>query len=114
MKHLATPLLAFTLFAASSAPALAAEHTDPSAGRLLATQCFQCHGTNGKSQSEIDSINDESAEDLLEELLEMKASRKVTVMNQQAKAYSDAELRLIADYLGRTGGNDDDDDRDDD
>jgi cytochrome subunit of sulfide dehydrogenase len=119
VKHLATPFIAFTLLAASSAPALAAEHTDPSAeppaGRLLATQCFQCHGTNGQSQSEIDSIDDESAEDLLEELLEMKASRKVTVMNQQAKAYSDAELRLIADYLGRTGGNDDDhDDRDDD
>lgn len=116
MKHLTTPLIAFTLLAAGSAPAWAAEHSDPAAeppsGRLLATQCFQCHGTNGKSQSEIDSIDDESAEDLLEELLEMKASRKVTVMNQQAKAYSDAELRLIADYLGRTGGNGDDDDDD--
>lgn len=117
MKHLATPLIAFALFAAGSAPALAAEHTDPSAeppaGRLLATQCFQCHGTNGQSQSEIDSIDDESADELFEELLEMKASNKITVMNQQAKAYSDAELRLIADYLGRTGDNDDDD-RDDD
>ncbi|TWC34630.1 sulfide dehydrogenase (flavocytochrome c) cytochrome c subunit [Pseudomonas sp. SJZ079] len=120
MKHLATPFIAFSLFAASSAPAWSAEPTEPSAeppaGRLLATQCFQCHGTNGKSQSEIDSIDDESADELFEELLEMKASPKVTVMNQQAKAYSDAELRLIADYLGRTAGNDDDghDDRDDD
>ncbi|UTW07057.1 c-type cytochrome [Pseudomonas benzenivorans] len=113
MKHLGTPLLAISLLAAGSVSTLAAEPTEPAAGppagRLLATQCFQCHGTNGESQSEIGSIDDQGADDLLEELLEMKASDEVTVMNQQAKAYSDEELRLIADYLGRTGGDRDDD-----
>ena len=112
MKHLGIPLIAITLLAAGSGAAMAAEPSDPAveppAGRLLATQCFQCHGTNGRSRSEIDSIDDEDADDLLEELLEMKASDEVTVMNQQAKAYSDAELRLIADYLGRADRDDDD------
>ncbi|WP_137889065.1 c-type cytochrome [Pseudomonas sp. 2FE] len=98
MKHIDTHLLAITLFAASITPAFAA---DPPPGRLLASQCFQCHGTNGKSQTKIDSINDERADDLFKELLEMKASTKITVMNQQAKVYSDAELRRIADFLGR-------------
>ncbi|WP_439889303.1 c-type cytochrome [Pseudomonas sp. MBLB4123] len=114
MKHLATHLFAITLLAAGSGAGVAAEHADPTAeppaGRLLATQCFQCHGTNGRSQSEIDSIDGEDADDLFEDLLEMKASDEVTVMNQQAKAYSDEELRLIADYIGRIDGDRDDDD----
>ncbi|BAU73887.1 hypothetical protein ppKF707_4098 [Metapseudomonas furukawaii] len=41
------------------------------------------------------------ADELLKELREMKASTKVTLMNQQAKVYTDAELRLIANFLGR-------------
>ncbi|WP_439859320.1 c-type cytochrome [Pseudomonas sp. MBLB4136] len=111
MKHLVTPLI-ISLLAAGSVSALAAEPAEPvagpPAGRLLATQCFQCHGTNGQSQSQIDSIDGEDADDLLEDLLEMKASDEVSVMNQQAKAYSDEELRLIADYLGSIGGDRDD------
>lgn len=113
MRHLGTHLFAITLLAAGSGVSMAAEPVgpaaEPPAGRLLATQCFQCHGTNGRSQSEIDSIDDRDADDLFEELLEMKASDEVTVMNQQAKAYSDEELRLIADYLGRIDGGRDDD-----
>ena len=73
---------------------------NPPAGRLLAAQCFQCHGTNGKSTSSIDSISGKSANELYNDLIEMKAKTSGNVMDQQAKVYTDAELRLISDYLG--------------
>jgi sulfide dehydrogenase cytochrome subunit len=103
VKHLSTHLITITLLTATGAYALAAgvSTEPPPPGRLLASQCFQCHGTNGKSQTDIDSIDGESASGLLKELLEMKASTKIEVMNQQAKVYSDAELRLIANFLGK-------------
>ncbi|OWJ88952.1 hypothetical protein B6S59_32020 [Pseudomonas sp. A46] len=102
MKYPTFQLIPFAVFLASDASAWAAGlPADPPPGRLLASQCFQCHGTNGRSQSSIDSINNMSANELFKELKEMKASTKVGVMEQQAKVYTDAELRLIADFLGR-------------
>lgn len=77
-------------------PAYAAE---PPAGRLLASQCFQCHGTNGQSKADIDSISGKSASELYNELLEMKSKTESNVMFQQAKVYTDAELQAIANYL---------------
>lgn len=102
MKYPITQLIPFAILAATTTSTLAAGlPADPPPGRLLASQCFQCHGTNGRSQSSIDSINDMKADELFKELREMKASTKVKVMEQQAKVYTDAELRLIADFLGR-------------
>ncbi|ENL6833791.1 c-type cytochrome [Pseudomonas aeruginosa] len=102
MKRPTFQLIPIVLLTAGTASVLAAGlPADPPPGRLLASQCFQCHGTNGRSQSSIDSINDMKADELFKELREMKASTKVKVMEQQAKVYTDAELRLIADFLGR-------------
>lgn len=102
MKHPTFQLVPFSVLVVSSAFVSAAGlPIDPPPGRLLASQCFQCHGTNGMSQSSIDSINNMRADELLKELKEMKASTKVTVMNQQAKVYTDAELEAIANFLGR-------------
>lgn len=68
-------------------------------GQLLAAQCFQCHGPNGHSKGEIDSIAGKSASDLYGDLIDMKQKPVVEIMHQQAKSYTDAELRAIADYL---------------
>jgi sulfide dehydrogenase cytochrome subunit len=90
--------------------------TTPSVGRLLASQCAQCHGTDGISISEIDSLVGESDE-ILEEMSEMKGSSKNSIMHLQAKGYSNSEIREIARYfstLSQGGGNDRDDDKDDD
>ncbi len=72
----------------------------PPAGRLLASQCAQCHGTDGNSVSDLETLAGESAKDMLSELLDMKYSDDVgDIMIKQAKGYTDAQLRLIAEYF---------------
>ena len=68
-------------------------------GQLLAAQCYQCHGPNGHSKGEIDSIAGESASELYEDLLEMKQKQEIEIMHLQAKSYNNEELREIANYL---------------
>jgi len=68
-------------------------------GRLLASQCFQCHGFNGRSKGEIDSIAGKSAKDLYGDLKDFQTNPKNDIMNKQARIYSDAELWAIADYF---------------
>ena len=70
-------------------------------GRLLAAQCFQCHGQNGHSVSGIDSIAGESAQEIVEEMKEMqaKAQREPDIMHSQALIYTDEEILALAGYL---------------
>lgn len=68
-------------------------------GQLLAAQCYQCHGPNGRSKGEIDSIAGKSSSGLYGDLLEMKRKQKIEIMHLQAKNYTDQELREIANYL---------------
>jgi cytochrome subunit of sulfide dehydrogenase len=83
----------FVMLAACTSAAIADN------GQLLAAQCYQCHGPNGRSKGEIDSIAGKSSSDLYGDLLEMKQKQKVEIMHQQAKSYTDHELREIANYL---------------
>ncbi len=69
-------------------------------GKLLAAQCFQCHGPNGRSTGEIDSLAGESAAEIYDELVEFKFEPKNDIMNLQARIYTDAEMRAIANYIG--------------
>lgn len=83
-------------------------------GRLLASQCFQCHGTNGHSLNGIDSLAGESASEIIEEMSEyQQKSANSDIMAAQAHGYSSAEIQLLADYLGTlndTGSGSDSDD----
>ena len=86
----------------------------PDGARLLASQCFQCHGTDGKSTTGIDSLAGESQNELVSEMREMKAKNRVDLMHYQAKAYTDAQIQMIAVYFASVSGggnnhNDDDD-----
>lgn len=76
----------------------------PDGARLLASQCFQCHGTDGKSTTGIDSLAGESQNELISEMREMKAKTKVDLMHYQAKAYTDAQIQLIAIYFASISG----------
>jgi sulfide dehydrogenase cytochrome subunit len=73
----------------------------PPPGQLLASQCAQCHGTNGQAVSGFESIRGKSAEDMFKTLVEMKNRPVESIMDRQARGYTDAQLRLIAEYLAK-------------
>ena len=67
-------------------------------GRLLASNCFQCHGTDGRGG--FDRLAGKSSNEIYNELREMKAENKPgDIMSLHAKGYTDAQLKLIADYF---------------
>lgn len=76
-------------------------------GRLLGSQCAQCHGTNGFSITDWDSIAGE--DDLMGEFYDNHP-----LMTAQAKGYTKAEINDIAQWLKTVGKEDNNDDNDDD
>ena len=92
--------LGMVLACAASANAFAA----PPAGRLLAAQCAQCHGTGGSGRG-FDELAGESAQKIYNELREMKHRTRVEgIMDRQARGYTDQQLRVIADYFASLPG----------
>ena len=73
--------------------AAAAAHGAPPAGRLLASQCAQCHGTNGQAVAGMEKLAGESESEIYGELIKMKASIKPDeIMHRQAAGYSDVTI----------------------
>ncbi|MFO1372432.1 MAG: cytochrome C [Candidatus Competibacteraceae bacterium] len=71
----------------------------PPAGRLLAAQCAQCHGTDGKAVGDMENLAGNNAQELFNEMLEMKYSTNMgDIMHRQAKGYDESQLSLIAQY----------------
>lgn len=70
------------------------------AGRILAGNCFQCHGTNGKG-GPFEGIAGESSASMYRELKELQTSTESdeSIMRAHALGYTDAQLKLIADYF---------------
>lgn len=95
------------LAGAASLIAAAPAYAEP--GRLLASQCAQCHGTNGAGPG-FEEISGKSSSGLFHELIEMKYRRIEGIMDRQARGYTDDQLRLISDYLSTLPGNGDGDD----
>jgi cytochrome c553 len=90
--------LAALLFAAAVLPAPAAE---PPAGRLLASNCYQCHGTNGRGPG-FDELAGKSARELYKDLKEFQSGEEGDgLMAAHARGYTDAQLQAIARFLSR-------------
>jgi len=69
------------------------------AGRLLASNCFQCHGTNGKGPG-FERIAGKSSLEVYKELKEMKAGGEGQgLMTKHALGYTDAQLRELSQWL---------------
>lgn len=68
-------------------------------GRLLASNCFQCHGTNGTGG--FDRLAGKSASKIYGELKEFVSGKEDPdgIMAAHAKGFSDAQLRAIAEYF---------------
>ena len=79
--------------AAADAVALAAV-TPPPVGRLLASNCFQCHGTGGNAGFE--EIRGKSANELLEY---QRKSATGNIMAAHIQGYTPEQLQQIAAYL---------------
>lgn len=93
---------AIALAAALLAPAVQAQSTllqHP--GRLLASGCFQCHGTNGMNGS-FDALAGDSRQDMLDKLNDMRRKRlRDNIMFPHASGYTSEQLWQIADYFSK-------------
>lgn len=79
----------------------AAQAQTPPPGRLLASNCFQCHGTNGAGPG-FDRLAGKSAAELYQELKEFQSGKEGKgIMTQHALGYTDTQLRQLADWLSR-------------
>lgn len=88
-------LVVLSLFA-SSAFSQAAYVEPP--GRLLASGCFQCHGTDGKGGFE--KLAGESKAEIIEEMKEYQAkSARKDIMGPHGRGYTDAQIDAIASYF---------------
>jgi len=69
-------------------------------GRVLASNCFQCHGTNGYA-GEL-KIGEQSASSIISDINEMKTKDpRSNIMNVHAKAYTTEEIKIIANYISK-------------
>lgn len=68
-------------------------------GRLLASNCFQCHGTNGNGPG-FDRLAGKSASSLYSDLKEFQSGKEGTgIMARHAMGYTDAQLQALAQWL---------------
>ncbi len=85
----------------SALPALSQTATSPSGpiGRLLASNCFQCHGTNGRGPG-FDTLAGKSASELYKDMKEFQAGKEGdNIMARHVMGYSDAQLQALAQWL---------------
>lgn len=69
--------------------------------RNLASACFTCHGTDGRSVGGVPpALAGKNKAELLEIMKAFKSDKRpATLMHQQAKGYSDQQLEAIAGYF---------------
>lgn len=73
----------------------------PPAGRLLASNCFQCHGTNGAGPG-FERLAGESASSIFEEMKEMQSGEEgENLMSKHSRGYTDEQLRALSAWLSQ-------------
>ncbi|MGH8620709.1 MAG: c-type cytochrome [Burkholderiales bacterium] len=74
---------------------------DPVYARNLASACFTCHGTDGRSVGGVPpALAGRDRGELLQMMMDFKAGKRpATLMHQQAKGYTDQQLEAIAGYF---------------
>lgn len=70
-------------------------------GRLLASNCFQCHGTNGAGPG-FDRLAGKSANEIFDSMKEMQAGKEgEDIMAKHSRGYTDEQLRLLSTWLSQ-------------
>ena len=87
-------------------PALGQAAEDTGAGRYLAANCANCHGTQGRNPADKGvSLAGLKAEFIVEQMRAFReGKRQATVMHQIARGYSDEQIRTLATYFARQVG----------
>lgn len=92
-----------SIAAALLLPVVAAAQPQPAQvlqARSLAATCANCHGTLGRAQGDMPPLAGMPAERMLAAMNDFRAgNRPATVMHQISKGYTEAQLRLMADYF---------------
>ena len=90
--------LSLISFVLAGAPSFAQERN---AARDLASSCFTCHGTGGNSTGGIPpSLAGRASGEVFQMMKDFQSGKRpATVMHQQARGYTDAQLKLIAGYF---------------
>lgn len=88
-------VLPAVLLAAQSAYA-----NTPLAGRYLAANCANCHGTNGQSVGGMESLAGYDRGRFVQTMKAFQSGeRPATLMHQIAKGYTDEQINLMADFF---------------
>ncbi len=97
MKKLAIALVLMLAFAASTA--LAAD------GKALYAKCAGCHGADGAKTAQSKALKGQKAEAIAAALTGYKAKKfggpKKAVMEGLAAPLSDADIKALAEYVGK-------------
>lgn len=74
-------------------------------GELLANSCFSCHGYDGQvSDAKIPSLANYPASMIVSQMKAYRDGTRVgTVMDRHAKGYTDEEIELLAQHIGKQG-----------
>jgi cytochrome c553 len=95
----ATPAASATEATTKALPVVTTVHP----GRLLASNCFNCHGTDGHPAGGFDALAGASAQEIYGEMKEMqtKPDAEKGIMRLHALGYTDAQIWQLADYFAR-------------
>lgn len=73
--------------------------TPPPPGRLLASNCFQCHGTNGQGPG-FDRLTGKSTQEIYKELVEFRSGKEGKgIMARHTMGFTDTQLRDLSAWL---------------
>ena len=73
---------------------------DANQSRLLAANCANCHGTDGRSQGGMPALTGLSKPYIVEQMRDFKSGKRAaTIMHQLSKGYTDAEIDALATYF---------------
>lgn len=89
-----------TALAVTAATLISPAHAQvASSGRLLASNCFQCHGTNGNGPG-FDRLAGKSANEIYKELKEFQSGKEGNgIMARHAMGYTDAQLQSLSAWF---------------
>lgn len=71
-------------------------------GANLASNCANCHGSEGRAVGAMPALAGQPKSYLVEQMKAYKEGRRTgTIMHQLAKGYTDEQIELVASYLSQ-------------